>query len=248
MVLINEVITAVSVGLELAPSESCPAGDANADGRVAINEVIAAVNNGLVGCPATPTPTPSPTTVLTATHTHTRTATATYTQTAVPSNTPTSTRTPSRTPTRTRTPNPTRTPKPTNTRKPTATPTRTPTPQEIQSVCGGRVTSKPKVCNVVKHDAGVVGNVQYVTFGYCLSDLEGDLSVGCAGFAAAGAVLYLDCTLLPSVGGTVNECLESDPIAIGPRGFVTLWTFGISVGDHAGNISEAAETSFLCCQ
>lgn len=36
-----------------APLDLCPPFDANGDGRVAINELIAAVNNALYGCGAT---------------------------------------------------------------------------------------------------------------------------------------------------------------------------------------------------
>lgn len=51
-VRINEVVTGVSIGLQILPLAECTAADASDDGRVAINEVIVAVNNGLNGCPS----------------------------------------------------------------------------------------------------------------------------------------------------------------------------------------------------
>lgn len=42
------------VGLALTGgTEGCPAGDANADGTVTVNEIILAVNHALYGCGAT---------------------------------------------------------------------------------------------------------------------------------------------------------------------------------------------------
>jgi plastocyanin len=51
-VRINEVVTGVSIGLQILPLAQCEAADASGNGSVAINEVIAAVNHGLTGCPA----------------------------------------------------------------------------------------------------------------------------------------------------------------------------------------------------
>jgi hypothetical protein len=64
-VAINELISCVNIALGTAQLSSCSACDANGDGMVEINELIAAVNNALVGC-TSPTPgmtpgvTPSP--------------------------------------------------------------------------------------------------------------------------------------------------------------------------------------------
>lgn len=52
-VTVAELIRGVRIALGEAPLDLCPPFDANGDGRVAINELIAAVNNALYGCGAT---------------------------------------------------------------------------------------------------------------------------------------------------------------------------------------------------
>ena len=60
-VSIDEVVTAVNIGLAILPLERCAAADRDGDGEVSIDEVIAARNFGLADCPgAAPTPTPTP--------------------------------------------------------------------------------------------------------------------------------------------------------------------------------------------
>jgi hypothetical protein len=51
-VFISETVTMVNIGLETLPLSACPAADASGNGRVAINEIILGVGNGLNGCPA----------------------------------------------------------------------------------------------------------------------------------------------------------------------------------------------------
>ncbi len=144
-VTLDALLKMVNVALGHAPLSLCAAGDANRDGEIKIDDLIAAVSGALTGCPgrATPsvtstptrslgTPTRSPTPIPTkrtptpspsATRTSTA-STATPTRTA----TPTPTRTATRTPTGpTATPTPTATSTSTRTRTPTYTPTATPT-------------------------------------------------------------------------------------------------------------------------
>ena len=49
---VNELIQMVNVALDTAPGSSCVAGDANGDGAITINEIVAGVNNALNGCPS----------------------------------------------------------------------------------------------------------------------------------------------------------------------------------------------------
>src|SRR5579862_5837610 len=56
-VMINNLITCVSIDLGTASVTTCPACDVNMDGQVTVNEVIDAVNSALNGCPGAPTPT-----------------------------------------------------------------------------------------------------------------------------------------------------------------------------------------------
>src|SRR5262245_11895166 len=86
-VTINELITGVGLALNgtAAPLGSCQAFDANADGRVTIDELISAVTHALSGCPsATPTATPAVTDTAGVTPTLTEPPTATPTATATP--------------------------------------------------------------------------------------------------------------------------------------------------------------------
>lgn len=78
----------VNIGLGSQPVSACRAGDADYDGSVEVNEILAAVNATLSGClPATATPTR----ISTATPTATPTIAATQTMTATHEPTPTQT-------------------------------------------------------------------------------------------------------------------------------------------------------------
>ena len=48
--MVNEVITGVDIGLGILPIGACAVADRNGDAGVSIDEVIVAVNNGLLGC------------------------------------------------------------------------------------------------------------------------------------------------------------------------------------------------------
>jgi len=117
VVSVADVITMVDITLGTADPESCRNGDANGDGEIKINDIVAAVNNALSGCPsATPTPT----------------VTSTESPSATPTLTPT-TEEPSATPTSTVAPEPTSTETLTPTEEPSATPTLTPTEESTQT-------------------------------------------------------------------------------------------------------------------
>jgi len=51
-VAVNELVTCVGIVLLSGPTTACPACDGNADGTVAINDLIAGVNSALDGCVA----------------------------------------------------------------------------------------------------------------------------------------------------------------------------------------------------
>jgi len=50
MVTISEVIALVDVALDSAVPTTCPAGDADHDGRITVNDIVAAVHVALTGC------------------------------------------------------------------------------------------------------------------------------------------------------------------------------------------------------
>jgi len=64
MVTVNEIVTALNIGLGARPITDCPAADSGGDGSVTVDEIVAALNFALNGCPiseATATPTASAT-------------------------------------------------------------------------------------------------------------------------------------------------------------------------------------------
>jgi len=101
----SELVIGVDIALGQSATTTCEVIDRNRDGMVSIDELLAAVNAAVVGCPPMPTPTPtSPptvtsTTALPATLTATFTPSPTGTLTTTPSLTPTTAATPSVTPT-----------------------------------------------------------------------------------------------------------------------------------------------------
>lgn len=76
-VAVNDVLIMVNVALGNTPAAACSPGDANADGEITINEIIAAISNALYGCGVTP-PTPLPTRTKTATPRPTPTPTSDF--------------------------------------------------------------------------------------------------------------------------------------------------------------------------
>jgi hypothetical protein len=52
-VTVDELLTMVNIALGTADVSACTAGDANRDGQVTIDEILAAVNAELTGCPTT---------------------------------------------------------------------------------------------------------------------------------------------------------------------------------------------------
>lgn len=119
-------------------------------------------------------------------------------------------------------------------------------PTGVTSVCGGAVTSVPKICDLEARDAGVVGGVRYLRFRYCVSDREGDIDSVCVAVGVNG-VVDSECATGQPRGSLINECRETEAIAIGPRGIVSLWTVAMNVGDRQGNVSDVASTQFTCC-
>lgn len=132
----------------------------------------------------------------------------------------------------------------------TPTPSPPPTPTRVlpQSVCGGAITSVPKVCSLTSHDAGVFGNERYLNFSFCYSDLEGDINEICVGAAVDGSSSEIDCAYVPPSYVTANTCTDTGPIAVGPIGEVHLFLVALALGDTAGNVSNVASTTFTCCQ
>ena len=51
MVTVNEILTMVNVALGNTAIASCDSGDGNHDGQITVDELLAAINNALHGCP-----------------------------------------------------------------------------------------------------------------------------------------------------------------------------------------------------
>jgi YVTN family beta-propeller protein len=204
-VAINDVLTMVNITLGNATVSDCAAGDANHDGQITINEIIAALGNALYGCGVTP-PTPLPT--------FTRTRTATRTPTPTPTWTPTRTFTPPRTVTPTRTATPTATD--TGTITPTATVTPTPTITPTPSA-----TRTPSVVEVnVGTGRGAPG--QMVTVPVTLRFGGTTVATGNEITFPNDAFDYRSCSINPAIGKTlvVSTIIEQGAAVTTLRVFV----------------------------
>jgi hypothetical protein len=95
MVAINELVQGVGIALGQAALSACPVIDRNGNGVVSVDELLAAVNALLNGCPALPSATPSTSTTTSPSSTPTSSPTITPT----PSTSPTPSITPTPTPT-----------------------------------------------------------------------------------------------------------------------------------------------------
>jgi phosphatidylethanolamine-binding protein (PEBP) family uncharacterized protein len=124
-VSVDEIVRGLNIILGLAPLTSCSVLDADSDGNITINELVAAVNNALRGCsaPGDSTPTEMPT--------------------HAPSNTPTGTTAPTRTRTVPSSATPVRTPTRTAIASPTGGEPRGPTACETQEDCAAERARPP---------------------------------------------------------------------------------------------------------
>jgi hypothetical protein len=217
LIAIDEVVRSVAISLGQQPLSACTRADGNGNGRVTVDELVQGVLNNLHGCGIRP---PSPT------------RTASPTTTATPANTATPTRTP--TATTTRTPTTSATPSVTRTVSPTVTP-------NTLSVCGGVLSSTPKLCNVevVPNPVPLFGSFRVR---YCISDIEGDLRQACTAIRTSPEEPLPVCELVTVIGGTINGCFNSNQqLSTLPAGNYGLI---VSFDDRAGNRSNIVETGF----
>jgi hypothetical protein len=193
-VLINEIVAAVNIFLEIASVDTCRNADQEGDGFVFINEVVGAVNSFLDpdSCPTVivqTSPTPTVTTGVADTPTPTNT---------IP---PTATRTPSRTATRSAT------------RTLTRTSTPTPTATLGAAVCGDQVVQSGEECD----DGGIctggdnagtpcTSESQCMGSGICL--LGPKIGMACANDAACGTGKCVKCKPFGGDGCAANCTME----------------------------------------
>jgi hypothetical protein len=121
-------------------------------------------------------------------------------------------------------------------------PTPTPTRMGMESVCGGAITTAPKLCDLRIMPARVRqgGNI---TISFGVSDLEGDLDTICAGIGSAGAgTPALQCMSAEPAGMTINAAGDVGPIMVGlPLG---RYVFALQLRDRAGNSSPVLTVEF----
>jgi hypothetical protein len=238
-VTVDELIRGVNIALGILPLDVCPSFDINGTGDVTVEELIRAVGNALNGCgaiPPTAIPTRTRTRTASVTATGNSTVTSTPTMTSTSTSTATATVTPSYTATPTRSKTLTRTR--TNTATPTATPTLTATPV---SVCGGLISSVPKLCNVDVVPNPVSRSHAYYIY-YCLSDLEGDVTQFCLGIQTwLDPPPILQCRSIVPPGGTINFCDQIGPFAF--TNPVGTYVAHVQFIDWVGHKSNQAETA-----
>jgi len=121
-------------------------------------------------------------------------------------------------------------------------PTPTRTPSGAQSVCGGPITSAPKLCNL-RISPPRVRRGGNITISFGLSDLEGDLNTICAGIGPDGAgTPALDCTTADPGSMTVNAEGDVGPIQVNlPIG---RYIFALQIRDQAGHASAVLTVQF----
>jgi hypothetical protein len=241
-VTVDELIRGVNIALGILPVDACPSFDINGTGDVTVEELIRAVGNALNGCGALP-PTALPTRTRTRTATVTATGNTTVTKSPTATGTWTATATATVTPTCTATPTPSRTLTRTRTitSTPSGTPTLTPTPLPV---CGGLISSVPKLCNVEVVPNPVSRSYGYSIY-YCLSDLNGDVNQFCLGIQTSPDQPILKCDpVVPLVppGEMINLCTYTGLIAFtNPVGSYVAY---VQFRDWAGHRSNIETASF----
>lgn len=123
-------------------------------------------------------------------------------------------------------------------------------PQAAQSVCGGEVTSTPKLCQLAV-SPNPVQQTGSITITLGVSDLEGDIDTLCVGIAVVGAdpVAAIVCAAVAPAGTMINEVGTTDPIPLVDGTGTPLlapgdYQLAVVVGDAAGHTSEVASTTF----
>ena len=211
-VSVDELILGIQMALGASHASECTAFDANRNGTVSVEEIIAAVSSAQYGCGVIPptrtgTPTATPTVTITRTPTPTRTVTPT----------PTASSTPSR----------------------TATPT--PTPLPYNSSCGTVYDGSVRVCDLrIVPDPVHYGPPSVFYIHYCLVDRDGDFALLCAEFGRFGEFPAEQCRELSRLGRSVDECYTSDPIIefLAPGEYF----FRVRIADATGNTWSESTT------
>ena len=120
---------------------------------------------------------------------------------------------------------------------PTPTPTETSTPTAGgASICGGEITSAPKVCSLGVSPNPVAGQ-DSITLGFGASDLEGDIDMLCIGIALAPETPVTQCVGITPPGSTVNGAESTHPRSLGNLA-PGIYTVGLNLRDRAGNTSN----------
>ena len=112
------------------------------------------------------------------------------------------------------------------------------------SVCGGPITSAPKLCNLRIEPARVqTGTTVNISFG--ISDLEGDVTTVCLGFRQIGGQATEQCEPGDPFGMTVNLVVELPGIPINlPPGDYELAILVIDDSEARSEIVTARFTVF----
>jgi hypothetical protein len=210
-VTLDDLVRGVGITLGQLSLDDCRGFDVNADGRVTTDELVAAVEDALNGC-AIKEATPTPSGL----------PTASVSATSAPTDTMLST--------------PTATPV-----LPTAVPTVSPTVPMVDSVCGGLVTSQPKLCDLTVMP-NPVSQSEPFTVRYGISDLEGNVDQFCISYTPAGTPPTFTCFGSQPAGSLVNEFVQIGPV---PADFpLGTYTVAVEVSDPEFT-SDTIQTNFV---
>jgi hypothetical protein len=119
-----------------------------------------------------------------------------------------------------------------------ATPTATP---GNESVCGGPVTSVPKLCDLSVQPNPVAPGGS-VTIKFSGSDLEGDVNALCTSLVPKGQPPNLKCNAVQPTNAKINKSFTIGPLQLPNDIPVGDYTFVLEVRDAAGHRSNSVST------
>ena len=120
----------------------------------------------------------------------------------------------------------------------TATPTATP---GNESVCGGPVTSVPKLCDLSVQPNPVAPGGS-VTINFSGSDLEGDVNALCTSLVPKGQPPNLKCNAVQPTNAKINQSFTIGPLQLPNDTPVGDYTLVLEVRDKAGHQSNSVST------
>lgn len=110
-----------------------------------------------------------------------------------------------------------------------------------ESVCGGPITSAPKLC-ALRIEPSRVQSGGTITVSFGLSDLEGDVDTICLAIGLVGGTPMGQCDMIDPVGQVINLNVELPGIHVNAA--PGDYAIALQVRDHAGAQSDIVGATF----